>query len=452
MKTAGIVAEYNPFHAGHRYHIEKTRELTGADYVIAVMSGNFVQRGEPACTDKYMRTRMALDGGADLVIELPVIYATASAEAFASAGVRLLDSLGCVDYLSFGSEWAGIADYQKYVRILSREEEPYRKILQNYLRQGYSYPKARSLAVGELLGEPDYFLKEPNHILGLEYMKALNRLGSSIAPVSVIRQGAAYHEEELSHGLPSATAIRKALRDAAIIGAGRRESNKSDNHDSFKGAADLKEFIRGVPGELCSDRLIKALGEYAEIFLKHIRSGETVWWDDLIALLDYEMLMRKAAIDGVSDSNIISDQSQTSESERQLLTRILRLYQPGCSIDQVIESLHSRNRTDSSIRRTLLHILLRIDSIRAEDESVPYARILGFRREAVPLLRLMKETSSIPIIQKPARGSAYLSKAPKAMRIYQADLLAADLYEQAAARKAGRKLINEIRRQQVIVK
>ena len=114
MKVAGIIAEYNPFHKGHQYHIEETRKKTGADYVVVVMSGDYVQRGEPAIADKYMRTRMALSGGADLIIEMPAIYATASAEYFATAGIGILDQLGCVDYLSFGSEWAEVEDFSAY--------------------------------------------------------------------------------------------------------------------------------------------------------------------------------------------------------------------------------------------------------------------------------------------------------------------------------------------------
>lgn len=140
MKVAGIIAEYNPFHKGHQYHIEETRKQTGADYVIAVMSGDYVQRGEPAIADKYMRTRMALSGGADLVIEMPVIYATASAEYFATAGIGILDRLGCVDYLSFGSEWADVEDYSSYATLFLEEPEEYRQILQEQLKRGKSFP------------------------------------------------------------------------------------------------------------------------------------------------------------------------------------------------------------------------------------------------------------------------------------------------------------------------
>ena len=151
MKVAGIIAEYNPFHKGHQYHIEETRKKTGADYVIVVMSGNYVQRGEPAIADKYMRTQMALFGGADLVIEMPTIYATASAEYFATAGIGILDKLGCVDYLSFGSEWAEVEDFSAYASLFLEESEEYKQILQEQLKLGKSFPEARAFAAGKLL-------------------------------------------------------------------------------------------------------------------------------------------------------------------------------------------------------------------------------------------------------------------------------------------------------------
>ena len=138
MKVAGIIAEYNPFHKGHQYHIEETRKKTGADYVVVVMSGDYVQRGEPAIADKYMRTRMALSGGADLIIEMPAIYATASAEYFATAGIGILDQLGCVDYLSFGSEWAEVEDFSAYATLFLEESEEYKQILQEQLKSGKS--------------------------------------------------------------------------------------------------------------------------------------------------------------------------------------------------------------------------------------------------------------------------------------------------------------------------
>ena len=193
MKVAGIIAEYNPFHKGHQYHIEETRKQTGADYVIAVMRGDYVQRGEPAIADKYMRTRMA-----------------------ATAGIGILDRLGCVDYLSFGSEWADVEDYSSYATLFLEEPEEYRQILQEQLKRGKSFPEARAFTAGKLLfdSKPETaveFLKEPNHILGLEYIKALRRRNSSIQPITVKRKGNHYHEKILAEEYSSATSIRREL-------------------------------------------------------------------------------------------------------------------------------------------------------------------------------------------------------------------------------------------------
>ena len=166
IKTAGIIAEYNPFHNGHHYQIEQVRRQTGADYVIAVMSGDFVQRGEPAIFDKYTRTNMALRGGADLVVELPTLFATSSAEDFSACGVALLEKLG-TDILCFGSESGNLELLQKAADILVAEPEGWSILLQKYLKQGESYPSARSKACAEYTREPELseLLSSPNNIL-----------------------------------------------------------------------------------------------------------------------------------------------------------------------------------------------------------------------------------------------------------------------------------------------
>ena len=218
MKIAGIIAEYNPFHTGHAYHIQKTRELTGADYIVVVMSGDFVQRGAPALYSKHLRTRMALLGGADLVFELPATHACESAEFFAQSAVGLLDGLGCVDVLSFGSESGDIEPFLKLGAFLATETPEYQNLLKEYLKKGESFPKARSLALQELLSDTDTdtgtFLQTPNNILGVEYCKALCRRNSPIRPFTVKREGNAYHEESLKEQFPSASAIRALWKSA----------------------------------------------------------------------------------------------------------------------------------------------------------------------------------------------------------------------------------------------
>ena len=219
MKTAGIIAEYNPFHKGHEYQIRYAKEKLKADYVIVAMSGDYVQRGTPALISKHARAEMALRCGADLVLEMPVSVSTASAEAFAMGGVSLLDSLGVVDMLCFGSESGEISALKELAEILVEEPEEYKKLLKSFLSEGLTFPAARSQALTEyfknprnfsgddfdgvltpLLNEVTQILSTPNNILGIEYCKALLRLNSRIRPVTLRREGMGYHETTVPEG------------------------------------------------------------------------------------------------------------------------------------------------------------------------------------------------------------------------------------------------------------
>ena len=203
----GIIAEYNPFHKGHGYQIEKVRELTGDRYVLVIMSGDFVQRGAPAIFDKYARTRMALLGGADAVLELPSCRSCGSAEYFAKGAVEILDALGCVEHLCFGSESGDAAACQTLGRILAREPEEFQESLKKILKEGLSFPAARKKALTVYLEnhssensqtgilEMLRLLDSPNNLLGIEYCKALSLLNSQITPVTIKREGAGYHEK-----------------------------------------------------------------------------------------------------------------------------------------------------------------------------------------------------------------------------------------------------------------
>ena len=211
--VTGIIAEYNPFHNGHAYQIQKARELTGCDFVVVVMSGDFVQRGAPALFDKYTRTKMALLGGADLVLELPVWASSASAEFFAAGAVSVLEGIGCTDFLCFGAEDEKLSKMQKAVELLANENTEFQKQLRDVLKTGLSFPAARKQALsGFLTEEESSILDKPNNILGIEYLKALKAKNSSIEPVIVKREGQGYHGQELSHGFASASGIRSALK------------------------------------------------------------------------------------------------------------------------------------------------------------------------------------------------------------------------------------------------
>lgn len=415
MVTAGIIAEYNPFHQGHKYHIEKTRKQTGADYIIVVMSGDFVQRGEPAIVDKYLRTRMALAGGADLVLELPVIYASSSAEYFASAGVRLLHHLHCVDYLSFGSEWAEQKDFVLLVKILTQEPLKYKEKLKKWLKAGKNFPVARTKALEDFLEENGCatentikMLREPNHILGLEYMKSLDRLGSKIRPVTIRRAGAGYHDEDLQKYYPSASAIRKNL---------------------------LSEMVDSV-------RIRQSLGSMPEEFWREFSVNHYVQWKDLMPYLDYQILMQQKNI------------SKYFGMDVDMAARLCKKYQPGESFEQRMQALHTKRWTDAAWRRALLHSVLQIKKENFLEQAatipVPYARVLGFSKRATPLLRQIRDKASIPLIQKTAQGRRFCVE-QTAQILFVTDIYASDFYEQIAAKKSGRQPIPEWSRRQIIL-
>ena len=440
MITAGIIAEYNPFHRGHQYHIEETRRQTGADYIVVVMSGDYVQRGEPAAADKFCRTRMALAGGADAVIEMPAVYATASAEYFAMAGVRLLHQLGCVDYLSFGSEWAGTSEMEFLVKILSEEPPLYRDILKKELKKGKNFPLARAEAVRIFLkqdktvqdlageGAPGSgagdcavpgrefcvrMLGEPNHILGLEYMKALYRLQASIRPVAIRRQGAGYHDEDIRQGLPSASAIRHTLRRCAA-------------EDDAGSRSLLRAAMPCMPEEV----------------LALWQRGDRADWEDLMPLLDYTVLMEERPL------------REYFGFDARMADRFSRIHRPGMHFQPLVDGLHTRSFTDAAWRRALLHLVLHMTKqpflMRAEEIPVPYARLLGFSRKATPLLRRIRKEAEIPLIQRVVEGRRLLSAQEEGGWLFAADMRAAQLYEQIAAAKSGRTPVPEWRRQLVI--
>ena len=218
MKTAAIICEYNPFHNGHEYHIMQTRNITGADYVIAIMSGNYVQRGTPAVMDKKIRTKSALLGGADLVIELPLFAACSSAPDFAIGAVSLLHKLGVIDYLSFGSECQDINKLKQIASFLIQYEEEIERGTKELMSLGHSYPKAKELYLREHLDDASLIevLKQPNNILGIEYLKALLQLDSPIIPVCVTRVSNDHHSKELTPSISSATSIREILEQNQI--------------------------------------------------------------------------------------------------------------------------------------------------------------------------------------------------------------------------------------------
>lgn len=416
-RITGIVAEYNPFHKGHAYQLKKARELTEADYLVVIMSGDFVQRGTPALFDKYLRTRMALLNGADLVLELPVTSACASAEYFASGAVRMLDRLGCVDALCFGSESGDIKALTACADALLEENTAYRHKLRSLLKNGYSFPAARKEAFSTLdqTGRLAGLLDSPNNILGLEYIKALRRLSSKIKPTALKRAGAGYHDSDLSGPFSSATAIRKYLKE---LPAAAPDENRT---------ADIRELLtKTMPPKaalLAADRL---LGEYP------------VWEDDFSLLLCYKLMLHTP-----------EDLSTYSDMSPELARRIyggLNEYQ---SFSQFSALLKTRELTHTRISRALLHVLLDIKTKETAVANAPYARILGFKKADSSLLREIKAKAEIPIITKAADYQKLLDE--QAQRKFRQDLYASNLYERVRTQKNGTAFVNDIQKPPVIL-
>lgn len=274
MNVVGIIAEYNPFHEGHAYQIQKAKEQCGAEFAVVVMNGDFVQRGEPAIFDKYTRTKEALLGGADLIFELPVRFGLSSAGDFAMGGILALNALPFVTHLCFGTETGDLTPLLQAATFLCDEPDSYRTRVKHFVKQGILYPKARSLALAAESGLPTQTWDSPNNILGLEYCVALQKLHSKIKPFTIRREGQGYHDNDTPalSDFPSATFLREKIRKA-----GEKENLSLSDFSSLIGyslltAKDLCR-IKDITPDL-SDRIRNELPKYREIneFVKTIKN------------------------------------------------------------------------------------------------------------------------------------------------------------------------------------
>ena len=412
MKVCGIIAEYNPFHNGHLHHLQESIRLSQADYTIVVMSGNFMQRGTPALMDKYERARAALECGADLVIELPAYYATGSAEYFALGAVSLLDKLGAVTHLCFGSECGNLDFLSKVAEITSDESSAYQKCLQSHLRSGKSYPLARTAAIIEVspeLSASISCLSSPNNILGIEYIKALRRLNSSIIPITLKRCGSDYHDIRLGINQSSATAIRQALYNNV----------------------DLKELSTQLP---------KAS---FEILSNYLRENQPVFLRDFAEVLYYKLLTER--------DNGFTDYIDVSQA---LSYRICKNLYAFDGFEAFCDLLKTKEVTYSRISRCLFHILLDmrkegLNKYINELGITPYARILGFRKNSSALLTEISKSSSIPLITKLADAQNILSN--DAFEMLKKEILINDIYSCIRASKNKKPMTNEYSTPIVIV-
>ena len=334
----GIVSEYNPFHNGHLHHLQLSKKATKTDFTVAIMSGNFVERGDTSIVSKWVKTEMALKSGIDLVIELPTVYAISSAENFADGAIKILNSLGVVDFVSFGSEIGEISPLNDIASILYREPKDFSAILKNYLASGVSYPKARELALSQYLGSSKKYsdiLNNPNNILAIEYIKSLKKHRSHITPVTVKRDYGEYNSKKVKQGIASATAIREMIKNGQNV-----------------------HYV--VPYETY------------ELLESSIESGQII--TDL-SVFEKEIIytLRKLTLSEIAG---LPDVSEGLENKIKQAANNYNTY------SDLISNIKSKRYTQTRIQRILLYALLNITQkdINFSKRTTPYIRVLGFNK------------------------------------------------------------------------
>lgn len=401
MKIAAVIAEYNPFHNGHAYQLTEIRRQTGVDLVLVMMSGDFVQRGAPACIDKYARCRMALAAGADMVCELPVYGALGSAEIFAESAVSLLNHLGCIDYLCFGAETIAPSLFDAIIPILSDEPNEYKVLLQTGLKTGMNFPAARSQALCSLLGDARCgdILNQPNNILAIEYMKALYKFRSTIKPFPIKRSGAGYHSTDTAAGFCSATAIRRQLSETLF------------SPEAVIRMLDIPDTSKAILQAYLADYPVLTRNDFSDILAARLLDNQT-------NLTDY--------------ADITPDLANRIDSFRYQFS----------SVEQLITLLSARNLTSTRIGRCLFHIILNhrkshLDTWKAH-QYAGYLRVLGFKKSSGRIWKAIDPAFRECMITRTSEARDHLSNV--GYTSYEAELYASRLYRQILRNRSLKNL------------
>ncbi|NLP30511.1 MAG: nucleotidyltransferase [Clostridiales bacterium] len=384
MNVIGIVAEYNPFHKGHLYHLEETKKRGQADCIVAVMSGNFTQRGEPAMINKWKRAEIAIKNGVDLVIELPFAFACNNAEYFARGAIKIFEGLGCISKFSFGSEKGNLEELIKTARVLAFEDNDFKLLIKKYSNKGLSYPKARYEALCEYRGsEVASAVMHPNNILGVEYLKEWLRLNSKMEPMAVKRKGSGYHDLELHDEISSASAIRQSI-------------------DKNRGLNQIKHTVPLSTIKVLEDfdfNSFLTLNDLFELFVYKILSTDR---DELESIL-----------------------SATEGLENRLKKSIIK----SKNTDDLIRKIKTKRYTSTRVQRLLIHTLIGLkkeDFFDILNSKILYARILGLSKKGSDLLALINKQgcSTIPILNKITKEI----EKDEIWKLIKYDILSSDIY------------------------
>ena len=408
MKAVGLVTEYNPFHNGHLYHLNKAMELTGADISVAVMSGDFVQRGEPAVLDKYTRTSMALNSGVNLVVELPVNYAVSSAESFAAGALKVLDYIKA-DSIAFGSESGNIERLSKLAHILCDNEDTLYKEISKYTANGISYAAARQKVVEKLTDKDTAaMLTSSNNILAVEYLKAIIKNNYAIKPYTVQRQGDAYNDTNIRSDYASATALRGNLKADNIskyipVKAGLILSSNAN----YIYPDDITEVL--------FTRLLDIL--FASNYDKNVFIENVMQYPDVSKEIAGRLY--KSAMDMITRTV-----PQGAESKDNGVF----------SFGSLCEHIKTKEVPLSRIKRALVRITLGLDKKHMEKyANEPYIRVLGFDKKGQEYLSYIRKNVEVPLITKTADYKEMLLD----------DIHAANIYNMIVAGKYGVKELGD---------
>ena len=400
----GIIAEYNPFHNGHFYHLQKSKEITGANYCICLISGNFTQRGEPSIVNKWMKAYMALCGGANLVLELPTIYSVSSAENFASGAVKLLSNLGIVDTISFGAECGDLASLNNIANVLYTEPAEYKNILSHELAKGVSYPAAREKAIMMYLNDIKRYaniLSSSNNILAIEYLKAIKAQKSNLNPLLIKREKVYYNDTRIVDDFASATAIRKMMIQK-----------------------EYSQVMKVVPRST-----FKILGE--EFKSGHVILGIEKYEKEIIYKL------RMMTIDEIANLPDVSEGLEYT---------IKKAADSSNNFSDLMMQIKSKRYTQTRIQRILIYALLGISKQDMEDSRriVPYARVLGFDDKGRNLLsEINNANSKMKVITS---VNKYVQEKPKKREdktlraLLNKDIVATDIYTLGYTNESNGKL------------
>ncbi|MBM4764046.1 nucleotidyltransferase [Bacillus sp. B15-48] len=378
MKAVGVIVEYNPFHNGHKYHLERAKETSGASIVIAVMSGNFLQRGEPALLSKWARTEMALLGGVDLVFELPYRFATQNADIFAGGAVSILEAARC-DSLCFGSESGDLQTFTNTLSFLDENEESFHKSVKEYSGQGVSYPKAVSLSFDSLADNNQLLdLTKPNNSLGLQYVSAIKKQQASIKAMTITRKNAQYHDDQFSSNtIASATSIRKAL---------------------FTNVSGVHSYLPHTSYHL----LLKYKKDY----------GQFHSWENYWPLLRYKLLQCQR-----------NELKEYHEVEEGIENRLFNAAIHADSFQTFMKIVKTKRYTWTRLQRVCLHLLMNIKREEMiKTEKADYLRLLGMTKAGREYLHMNKNHFTLPVISKVSANSDLLELDIRASRMYSLGL------------------------------